>query len=320
MNLAIITDSACDLAVSFIEDYQIEVLPVKIIKGEKIFYDNKDNNFITEIREDLKVNGKHYKTQPLNVDEIKEYLLKLFSSNPNETYLFLLSNSTRSETYNNVIQVLSKSLHEIRAVRQKNGLKPNIKFEIIDSQQLSSGMGVLITEIIYNAKKNVEFEEIIEKINQSILFTQALLIPDKLSQLYNQAGTKVDNSVGFGSYILGTALDIKPIIQCYKGVTRSIDKIKGFDKALEMIIKLLISDIRNNRLKFKSISISYGGDSVKRKELIESSSYIKLRTIADENQVGITLSKMGATMMVNVGVNAIAIGYISSNIINPEEN
>ena len=98
MNLAIITDSACDLAVSFIEDYQIEVLPVKIIKGEKIFYDNKDNNFITEIREDLKVNGKHYKTQPLNLDEIKEYLLKLFSSNPNETYLFLLSNSTRSET------------------------------------------------------------------------------------------------------------------------------------------------------------------------------------------------------------------------------
>lgn len=101
---------------------EIEVLPVKIIKGEKIFYDNKDN-FITEIREDLKVNGKHYKTQPLNVDEIKEYLLKLFSSNPNETYLFLLSNSTRSETYNNVIQVLSKSLHEIRAVRQKKWIK-----------------------------------------------------------------------------------------------------------------------------------------------------------------------------------------------------
>lgn len=320
MNLAIITDSACDLAANFIEDYQIEVLPVKIIKGEKIWYDNKDSNFITEIREDLKVNGKNYRTQPLSVDEIKESLLNIFASNPKETYLFLLSNSTRSETYNNVIQVMSKALTEIRQIRQKNGLKPNIKFEIIDSQQLSSGLGILITEVIYMAKKDLEFEEIIERVNQSITYTQALLIPDKLSQLYNQAGTKGDNSVGFGSYLLGSALDIKPIIQCYKGITRPIDKIKGFDKALEMIIKLLISDIRNNRLKFKGISISYGGDSVKRKELVESSAYIKLRSIADENHISITLSKMGATMMVNVGANAIAIGYISSNLINPEEN
>lgn len=320
MNLAIITDSACDLAANFIEDYNIEVLPVKIIKGEKFWYDSKDTNFITEIREDLKVNGKNYKTEPLNIEETKDYLLKMFSENPNETYLFLLSNSTRTETYNNVIQLMSKLLNEIRLIRQKNGLKPNIKFEIIDSQQLSTGLGVLISETIVIAKKELEFEELIEKVKQSISYTQALLIPDKLSQLYNQANSKGDSSVGFGSYLLGSALDIKPIIQSYKGNTRAIDKIKGFDKALEMIIKLLISDIRNNRLKFKNISISYGGDSNKRKELVESSAYVKLRSVADEHHVSITLSKMGATMMVNVGANAISIGYISSNIINPEEN
>lgn len=320
MNLAIITDSACDLAANFIEDYNIEVLPVKIIKGEKFWYDSKDTNFITEIREDLKVNGKNYKTEPLNIEETKDYLLKMFSENPNETYLFLLSNSTRTETYNNVIQIMSKLLNEIRLIRQKNGLKPNIKFEIIDSQQLSTGLGVLISETIVIAKKELEFEELIEKVKQSISYTQALLIPDKLSQLYNQANSKGDSSVGFGSYLLGSALDIKPIIQSYKGNTRAIDKIKGFDKALEMIIKLLISDIRNNRLKFKNISISYGGDSNKRKELVESSAYVKLRSVADEHHVSITLSKMGATMMVNVGANAISIGYISSNIINPEEN
>jgi DegV family protein with EDD domain len=320
MNLAIITDSACDLAANFIENYNIEVLPVKIIKGEKFWYDSKDTNFITEIREDLKVNGKNYKTEPLNIEETKDYLFKMFSENPNETYLFLLSNSTRTETYNNVIQVMSKSLNEIRLIRQKNGLKPNIKFEIIDSQQLSTGLGVLISETIVFAKKELEFEELIEKVKQSISYTQALLIPDKLSQLYNQANSKGDSSIGFGSYLLGSALDIKPIIQSYKGNTRAIDKIKGFDKALEMIIKLLISDIRNNRLKFKNISISYGGDSNKRKELVESSAYVKLRSVADENHVSITFSKMGATMMVNVGANVISIGYISSNIINPEEN
>ena len=48
---------------------------------------------------------------------------------------------------------MSKSLNEIRNIRQKNGLKPNIKFEIIDSQQLSAGLGVLVTEVIHLSKK-----------------------------------------------------------------------------------------------------------------------------------------------------------------------
>lgn len=315
MNLAIITDAACDLAANFIEDYNICVLPVKIIKGEQVFLDIKDSTLITEIREDLKSNGKLYSTEPLNPEELKKYLLKILTNPENESFLFVLSSSSRSETYTNTVIALSKIIPEVRSIRVKNGSKPNIKFEIIDSMQLSTGLGVIISEIIINMKKEYSFEELINKTKSSINFTQAFLIPDKLNQLYTQAGSKGDSSVGFGSYIIGSTLDIKPIIQSYKGVTKSIDKVKGFEKALEMIIRLLISDIRNNRLIFKNISISYGGDAIKRKDLVESYIYAKLKNVADEHCVKITLSKMGATMMVNVGPNAISIGYISENIV-----
>lgn len=318
MKLAIVTDAACDLAANFIEDYNIHVLPVKIIKGNQIFIDTKDSVFITEIREDLKDNGKSYKTEPLTSEEIREPLLKILTSPENESFLFILSSSSRSKTYSNVVTAMSKLVPEVRNIRQQNGLKANIKFEIIDSMQLSTGLGVLISETVVNIKRELTFEEIIERINDSIHYTQAFLIPEKLTQLYNQAGSKGDSSVGFGSYLLGSTLDIKPIIQSYKGVTRSVDKVKGFDKALEMIIKLLISDIRNNRLKFKNIALSYGGDANKRKELVESSAYTKLKDVADKHAVSITLSKMGATMMVNVGPNAISIGYISENIAHSE--
>lgn len=314
MKLAIVTDAACDLAANFIEDYNIHVLPVKIIKGNQIFIDTKDSVFITEIREDLKDNGKSYRTEPLTPEEMREPLLKMLTSPENESFLFILSSSSRSKTYSNIVTAMSKLVPEVRNIRQQNGLKANIKFEIIDSMQLSTGLGVLISETVVNIKREFTFEEIIEKINDSIHYTQAFLIPEKLTQLYNQAGSKGDSSVGFGSYLLGSTLDIKPIIQSYKGVTRSVDKVKGFDKALEMIIKLLISDIRNNRLRFKNIALSYGGDANKRKELVESSAYSKLKDVADKHAVSITLSKMGATMMVNVGPNAISIGYISENI------
>lgn len=319
MKLAIVTDAACDLAANFIEDYNIHVLPVKIIKGNQKFLDNKDSVFLTEIREDLKENGKLYKTDPLNHEELKEHLLKILTNPENESFLFILSSSTRSTTYSNVVTALSKLIPEVRQIRQNAKLKANVKFEVIDSLQLSTGLGVLISEIIINIKKDLDFEELIEKINESINFTQAFLIPEKLNQLYNQANSKGDASVGFGSYLLGSTLDIKPIIQSYKGVTRTVDKVKGFDKALEMIIKLLISDIRNNRLRFKNISISYGGDANKRKELVESLAYAKLKDVADKHNVSITLSKMGATMMVNVGPNAISIGYISENVAHSQE-
>lgn len=314
MNLAIVTDAACDLAANFIEDYNIHVLPVKIIKGNNTLLDIKDSNFITEIREDIKNNGKLYQTEPLSPEEMKEPLLKILTNPDIDSFLFILSSSSRSKTYSNVVSAMSKIIPEVRSIRQQKQIKSTIKFEIIDSMQLSTGLGVLISETVINIKKELNFEELIEKVNESISYTQAFLIPETLTQLYNQAGSKGDSSVGFGSYLLGTTFDIKPIIQSYKGVTRAVDKVKGFDKALEMIIKLLISDIRNNRLKFKNIALSYGGDAQKRKELIESSAYIKLKEVADLYSVSITLSKMGATMMVNVGANAISVGYISSNI------
>lgn len=319
MKLAIVTDAACDLAANFIEDYNIHVLPVKIIKGNQILLDIRDSIFITEIREDLKENGKSYRTEALNSEELKEYLLKILTAPGNESFLFVLSNSAKSQTYNSVVTSLSRLIPEVRNIRQKNGLKANIKFEIIDSKQLSTGLGVLISEIVVNIKKEIDFEELIEKIYQSINYTQAFLIPEKLNQLYSQAGNKGESSVSFSSYLIGSTLDIKPIIQSYRGIIRTVDKVKGFDKALEMIIKLLISDIRNNRLLFKNISISYGGDANKRKELIDSSAYTKLKDVADKHYVSIALSKMGATMMVNVGPNAISIGYISANIANYED-
>lgn len=318
MSLAIVTDAACDLAANFIENYNIHVLPVKIIKGNTTLLDIKDSLFITDIREDLKENGKLYKTEPLSPEELKEYLLKILTNSENESFIFVLSNSSRSKTYFNVCSCLSKLIPEVRNIRQKNGLKANIKFELIDSMQLSTGLGVIISEIVFNMKKELNFEQLIEKINQSINYTQAFLIPEKLNQLYTQASNKGDSSVSLGSYLIGSTLDIKPIIQSYKGITRTVDKVKGFEKAFEMIVKLLISDIRNNRLKFKNISISYGGDANKRKELMESSAYVKLKEVAETHSVMITLSKMGATMMVNVGPNAISIGYISENIAHYE--
>lgn len=315
MNLAIITDAACDLAANFIEDHNIHVLPVKIIKGSEILLDIKDSLFISEIREDLGENGKTYRTEALSVEELKEYLIKILTDSKNESFIFIFSNSYKSQTYNNVFTSLSKLIPEVRNIRQSKGLKANIKFEIIDSMQLSTGLGVIISEIVFNIKKEANFEELIEKINQSISYTQAFLIPEKLTQLYNKSVQKGEANVSFSSFLIGSTLDIKPIIQSYKGTIKTVDQVKGFDKALETIIKLLISDIRNNRLRFKNISISYGGDANKRKELVESLAYTKLKAVADEYNVRITLSKMGATMMINVGTNAISIGYISSNIV-----
>ena len=318
MKLAIITDAACDLAANFIEDFGIEILPMKIIKGESVFLDTKEPLITADIREGIKDNGKAYKIEPLTSEELRQYLLKILTNPSKESFLFLMSSSSRGETYNNVVTALSKIMPEVRTIRQKNESKTNIQFEIIDSMQISTGLGILISEAILNAKKNISFEDLIRKVKQSSNYTQSFLIPEKLNQLYSKNTGQNDASVGFGSFLLGSALDIKPILQTHKGVTKIVGKAKGFDKALEMIVKLLILDIRNKKLLLKNISISYGGDSNKRKELMESNIYIKLKTVADEHGVSLNVSKMGSTMIVSVGADAISIGYISSNIAKDE--
>lgn len=317
MKLAIITDSTCDLSQKFIEANDIHIIPIKIIKNNQIILDDKSDNKTIEIRNSLEDN-KNYKTEIMNKEEIYNFLIEMVKANQYNEFIFMMSNSLQNELYNNILEIMNKFIQESRIINQSKGIDLPFKVELIDTKQLSSGLAVLIGELIINYKKGISFELIAERVKHSINYAQVFLIPEKLGQLYKNPKIKNNDNKGITKYLINSALNIKPIIYSNNGKIQTVDEVKGFDSGFEMIFKLLLNDIKNNRLTFNHLFISYGGGSEKRKKLMNSITYRKLENLAAQHNIAIVFSKMSATMMINVGIDALAIGYISSNYINLE--
>ncbi len=117
--------------------------------------------------------------------------------------------------------------------------------------------------------------------------------------------------MGFASYWLGTALDIKPIVFAYKGKTETIAKVKGFDNGLEKLINMVIFHINSNNLVSSNICYSYAGDL---EELESKPIFIKLKTVGKEKNISLTASKMSATMVTNLGLGAFIISFASPKV------
>lgn len=104
--------------------------------------------------------------------------------------------------------------------RIKAGQPPFFKIRVFDSSTLFTGQGVIVYEalrLLKNTKLNVS--QIVEKLTPLRDKVRAFLLPKDLYHLKNRASKKGDNSVGWLSYKMGSMLNVKPIIQCYKGET-----------------------------------------------------------------------------------------------------
>jgi DegV family protein with EDD domain len=289
----------------------INIIPIKIIKDNNIYLDCKDLEQTKFIKNELKLNGKGFRTEPSTPNEIKDFLLKIAIEQNLDELICVMPTSLRSESYANTLAAMTKFIPEIRVLRSEKGFKGSVRVEVIDSQQVSAGLGLLLAEMILNLRKGIDVEKIIEKAKIMSNSLQSFLIPSELGQLYSQAAQKGDNSVGLGSYLLGSALDIKPIVFCHKGKTESVAKVRGFDKTVQKVFEMVISHIEKGTIKSKSICITYSGET---KDLLEIKKFNELKEIADNHHIPVNLSKMSATMMVNIGLGGIVIAFASDTI------
>ncbi|HFD31384.1 MAG TPA: EDD domain protein, partial [Gammaproteobacteria bacterium] len=133
----------------------------------------------------------------------------------------------------------------------------------------------------------------------------AFLLPNDLYHLKNRASKKGDNSVGWLSYQMGSVLNVKPIIQCYRGVTEPVDKALGYDKGLVKLFEKAKTAIENS-LSVNVIVMSYAGDL---NTIYDNEHYKNFIEFAKSKNVPTLMSIMSTTASVNVGPGAFSIAY-----------
>ena len=166
--IAVIADSTCDLSRELIEKYEVTILPLHIHLGDNEYLDG--NNLTPEdIYKWSDVNKATPKTSTIALDDTIETMRKVLAD-AEEIIAFSIS-SEMSSSYN----VLNMAAAELEA---------EDRVFVIDSESLSTGIGLLVLTACDLASQGLSGKEIAEKVNALRPYVRASFVVDTLIYLY----------------------------------------------------------------------------------------------------------------------------------------
>lgn len=306
MRIGIVTDSTCDLSPEYLISNNIIILPITIKYGNEVFIDTRDEKSTRNFTDEMFQKSLDCESAPFSQEEIKNLFLKKLVLDYDYVICVTVS-SSRSLIYENAKLASLSILNEYREIREKAGIKGAFNIRVIDSQQLFTGQAAVVAEAINILNKGGNALQTVEGIIKTANYTQAFLVPSNLNRLRFQARKKGDNSVSLMGYMIGSALDIKPIIRSFRGKTEPVVKVKGFESGVEKVFNLAQRQIVKG-LMSKHVCISYGGNiqDIKRMPGFEN-----LYTKAREYGIRILISEMSATAIVNIGPGSLGLAFVS---------
>ena len=246
----IISDSTCDLSQELTAKYDIDILPLHILLGENEFGDGKD---ITPERifAWADANKATPKTSAPSLEDAKA-LLQPYVEAGREVICFSISGSM--STSGNVMRLAAEELDAAAQVT------------IIDSENLSTGIGLLVVEAAIMAEQGHSAAEITAAVRELIPKVRASFVVDTLVYLWRGGRC---NAV---AALAGSALRLHPKIVVENGAMHATKKYRGkIDNAIMSYVKDMEADLKAARPE--RVFITHSGCS--REVVEEVRSYLK---------------------------------------------
>ena len=305
-SICIAVDSACDLIPPVIQKYKIEILPISVKLAGKTFVDLRDPQLTTQFYEsEMKSKDFDAETEPYSANEMTHRIEQQLILEWDEV-LVMTINSARSDIFENVRSAVFSSMPNFKAIRKQAQKSNPFKIRVFDTGTMFTGQAVLAYEalrLMNEEKENIQ--QVITQLEDIKDRVRSFLLPQDLYYLKNRASKKGDDSVGWLSYQVGTLLNVKPIIQCYKGETSPVDKTLGFNKGLEKLFNKT-KDAVLTGLSVNIISMSYAGNL---RDIEALKYYTEFLSFLKSQNIPSTLAVMSTTAAINVGPGAFSIAY-----------
>lgn len=284
-DVAIVTDSGSDLTQDLINSLDITVIPLKLQVEDTYYNEGTEitkNEIWTLYRKDL----VFPKASPPSTGEFQNLYEELFRKG----YKYIISVHISNK--------LSGTYQAAKLAREKLYNSENIA--IVDSKTLSLPLGNLVLEAATNAKKEIEFEEILRRLNDNIGKMKVLLFAEDWSYLEkNNRITKISN-------LWGNIFNSKPMLSL-ENETLNLEGYKLRTKSIMNYLKdILEKESKKGKVYFYTL---WGGGE---KEL-EKANAIKALGESIENNVECKGNfQIGSTIGSHSGP-VFGIGIISSN-------
>lgn len=195
MRIATVTDSACDLPGELLEQYGITVLPLHIAKGGQSLLDGIE---ITpeDIFAHVNGGGEICTTSAVNVFEFATCFQTLGQSY--DAIICVTIGAEFSTCYQNACLAAAD-------------LTDGCSVYVVDSQNLSSGQGLLVLEAARLAEAGLSPDEIVSRLEEARKHVDASFILDRLD--YMRKGGRCSAIAALGANLL----QLKPCIEVQGG-------------------------------------------------------------------------------------------------------
>lgn len=174
---------------------------------------------------------------------------------------------------------------------------PNAQIAIINSLNATGGQGLLVTEIGRMIQDGLAFEQIIDLTDKLIEKARIFFFVDTLDYLEN------GGRIGKASALLGTMLNVKPILFLEKGQLYPLAKVRGKKKAIAKIIESTVQYVGNRPMDYNYI-VGHADNLDDANTILADSRASVTATIPDE------FFFIGVTIGVNTGPDACGICVI----------
>jgi len=214
--IQIVTDSTGYIPPDLVRKYGIQVAPQVLIWGEETLRDGIDilpDAFYAR----LKTAKVMPTTSQATVADFHEIFQKAAAQG--KPVLAILLSSKLSGTISSAVQAKE--------------LVPQVQVEIIDSQATAMAMGFQVLAAARAAESGKGFAEVVAVARDAVNKTGVVFVVDTLEFLHR------GGRIGGASKLLGTALNLKPVLELLDGRIEPVEKIRTKTKAVARMLDMV---------------------------------------------------------------------------------
>ena len=284
MNVKIIADSTCDLSEDLLKKYDISILPLHIVLGELEYKDGLEIS-PDEIYEWSNSKKEAPKTSAASIADAID-LFDKFLKEYDEIVCFSISGQMST-----TVNVMRMAVEELDA---------EDRIHVVDSENLSTGGGLLVIEAALMAENGLSGKEIVEKMNALKPFVRSSFIVDTLTFLHR--GGRCSGVAA----LAGGALKLHPKILVENGAMKPDKKYRGkMSSAILSYAKDLEPQIKN--AKPDRVFITHSGCD---EEIIQSV-YQFIKNLGYFKEILIT--RAGGVISSHCGPGTLGVLFIENN-------
>lgn len=239
-DVIIMSDSTCDLSKELIEKHQIPIIPLYVNFGDDLYRDGVDIT-TRELYQKVDERGMLPKTSAPSIGDFIEIFKPYIEDGKDIVYIGISSK-------------LSATQQNARLAAQEF---PEGRIHVVDSLNLSTGIGLLVLKACTYRDKGHSAKEIAEYIEGIVPRVKTAFVIDTFDYLHK--GGRCSSLTSF----VGTMLKIKPIIHVIDGGMIVGQKPRGIKKAYRIMLSQIFNDKNILDSEFVMVTHSEAPDAAK---------------------------------------------------------